>query len=53
MQGFKSPEQAEHFLDVFSAMCNHFRPRRHHLSAGHYREIMHTRFVSGGMMCMP
>src|SRR5918911_3315262 len=44
MQRFKSPEQAQRFLEVFSAVCNHFRPRRHRLSAGHYREIMCTRF---------
>jgi putative transposase len=34
MQRFKSPEQAQRFLETFSAVCNHFRPRRHRLSAG-------------------
>jgi putative transposase len=40
MQRFKSPEQAQHFLEPFSAICNHFRPRRHRLSARRYRQIM-------------
>src|SRR5207245_6327892 len=26
MQRFKSPEEAQRFLDTFSAVCNHFRP---------------------------
>jgi putative transposase len=43
-QRFKSPEQAQHFLETFSAVCNHFRPRRHRLSAGRYRQIMRQRF---------
>jgi len=44
MQGFKSPEQAQRFLETFSAVRNHFRPRRHRLSAGWYRQIMRERF---------
>ena len=44
MQRFKSPEQAQRFLETFSAVCNHFRPRRHRLSAGRYRQIMSQRF---------
>ena len=44
MQRFKSPEQAQRFLETFSAVCNHFRPRRHRLAAGCYRQIMHERF---------
>jgi putative transposase len=44
MQRFKSPEQAQRFLETFSAVCNHFRPRRHRLSAGCYRQIMRERF---------
>jgi len=44
MQRFKSPEQAQRFLETVSAVCNHFRPRRHRLSAGCYRQIMHKRF---------
>ena len=44
MQRFKSPEQAQRFLETFSAVCNHFRPRRHRLSAERYRHIMRERF---------
>jgi putative transposase len=44
MQRFKSLEQAQRFLDTFSAVCNHFRPRRHRLSAERYRQIMCERF---------
>ena len=44
MQRFKSPEQAQGFLETFSAICNHFRPRRHRLPAGCYRQIMRERF---------
>ena len=44
MQRFKSPEQAQGFLETFSAICNHFRPRRHRFPAGFYRQIMRERF---------
>jgi putative transposase len=44
MRRFKSAEHAQRFLEPFSAVCNHFRPRRHRLSAGHYRQIMRERF---------
>jgi len=44
MQRFKSPEHAQRFLETFSAVCNHFRPRRHRLSAKRYRQIMSERF---------
>jgi putative transposase len=44
MQRFKSPEQAQHLLETFSAVCNHFRPRSHRLSAGCYRQLMRERF---------
>jgi putative transposase len=33
MQRFKSSEQAQRFLEPFSTVCNHFRPRRHRLTA--------------------
>ncbi len=36
-QRFKSPEHAQQFREPFSAVCNHFRPRRHLLSAPQYR----------------
>jgi putative transposase len=40
MQRFKSPEQAQRFLEPFSSVCNHFRPRRHRLTATTYRRLM-------------
>jgi putative transposase len=40
MQRFKSPEQAQRFLEPFSTVCNHFRPRRHRLTAAAYRRLM-------------
>jgi putative transposase len=44
MQRFTSPEQAQRFLETFSAVCNHFRPRGHRLSAERYRQTMRQRF---------
>ena len=44
LQRFKSAEHAQSFLEPFSAVCNQFRPRRHRLSAHHYREVMRNRF---------
>ena len=40
MQRFKSAEQAQRFLEPFSAVCNHFRPRRQRLTATAYRRLM-------------
>jgi putative transposase len=40
MQRFKSPEQAQRFLEPFSTVCNHFRLRRHRLTADAYRQLM-------------
>jgi len=37
MQRFKSPEQAQRFLAAHALIYGHFRPRRHLMSAGHYR----------------
>ena len=42
MQRFKSPEHAQRFLETFSTVCNHFRPR-HHLSARRSRQVMTER----------
>ena len=42
-QRFKAPVHAQRFLETFSRVCNHSRPRRHRLSAGHYRQIMRER----------
>jgi putative transposase len=33
MQGFKSPGHAQHFLSAYGPIAQHFRPRRHRLSA--------------------
>ena len=44
LQRFKSVGHAQRFLEPFSAVRNQFRPRRHRLSAHHYREIMRDRF---------
>jgi len=39
LQRFKSTEHAQRFLGPFSAVSNHFRPRRHLLTASAYRQI--------------
>jgi len=39
MQRFKSPGQAQDFLSAHAIIYGHFRPRRHRLSAGHYRRV--------------
>jgi len=39
LQRFKSAEHAHRFLGPFSAVGNHFRPRRHLLTATAYRRI--------------
>ena len=44
LQRFKSVQHAQSFLEPFSTVCNQFRPRRHHLSAHNYREVMRDRF---------
>src|SRR5919198_3962241 len=44
LQRFKSAKHAQTFLEPFSAVCNQFRPRRHRMSAQHYRKIMRDRF---------
>ena len=44
LQRFKSPDHAQHFLEPFSAVHNHFRPRRHLLSVDHYRQLRTERF---------
>ncbi|MBK1662583.1 IS6 family transposase, partial [Paracraurococcus ruber] len=37
MQRFKSPEQAQRFLSAHAFIYGHFRPRRHLMTAGEYR----------------
>ena len=44
MQGFPSIGFAQHFLSTFSHFCNHFRLRRHLLSAPQYRNLLRERF---------
>jgi putative transposase len=44
LQHFKSPGHTQRFLEPFSAVYNHFRPRRHRLPAPHYRLIRTERF---------
>jgi len=44
MRRFKSAKYAQRFLSAFSPISGHFQPRRHRLSAGEYRAILHTRF---------
>jgi len=46
MRRFKSLSSAQRFLAAFSRFCNHFRPRRHLLTAAKYRAVRHARFSS-------
>ncbi len=46
MQRFKSPGHAQRFLSAFGPIFQHFRPRRHLLSASEYRHEMKPRFES-------
>jgi transposase-like protein len=43
MQGFKSPGHAQRFLSAYGPIAQHFRPRRHLLSASAYRQEMRRR----------
>ncbi|CAA9255540.1 MAG: hypothetical protein AVDCRST_MAG77-2297 [uncultured Chloroflexi bacterium] len=45
LQRFTSPDHAQRFLEPFSAVHNHFRPRRHLLAADQYRQIRTERFA--------
>src|SRR5262249_46824149 len=44
LQRSKSPEHPQRFLEPFSAVGNHSRPRRHLLTAEQYRQIRTERF---------
>jgi putative transposase len=44
MQGFKSPGHVQRFLAAYGPIAQHFRPRRHRLSAPAYRQEMSQRF---------
>ena len=46
MQGFKSAGHAQRFLSAYGPIAQHFRPRRHLLSAPEYRQEMRQRFAS-------
>jgi putative transposase len=46
MQGFKSPGHAQQFLSAYDPIAQHFRPRRHLLSASESRDEMGHRFES-------
>ena len=46
LQGFKSAGHAQRFLSAYGPIAQHFRPRRHRLSASAYRAEMHNRFAS-------
>jgi putative transposase len=44
LQGFKSPGHAQRFLAAYGLIAQHFRPRRHLLSASAYHDEMKHRF---------
>ena len=46
MQRFKSPGHAQRFLSTYGPIFQHFRPRRHLMSASEYRDEMRNRFES-------
>jgi putative transposase len=46
MQGFKSAGHAQPFLSAYGPIAQHFRPRRHLLSASAYRAEMKNHFES-------
>src|SRR6266849_10797548 len=45
LQRFESAEHVQRFLRPFSAVSNHFRPRRHLLTASTYRQIRTQRYT--------
>ena len=45
MQGFTSPGHAQRFLSAYGPIAQHFRPRRHLLTAADYRQEMRNRFA--------
>jgi putative transposase len=48
MRRFKSPAQAQRFLEPFGPIREHFCPGRHRLSARSYRAILTARFSAWG-----
>ncbi|MGW2090062.1 DDE-type integrase/transposase/recombinase, partial [Streptomyces sp. NPDC001880] len=45
MKGFRSAGAVQEFLSAFSGISPHFRPRRHLMTAAHYRAEMAIRFA--------
>jgi putative transposase len=50
MPGCKFPGHAQGFLSAYGPIAQHFRPRRHLLSASDYRQEMRKRFESWAEM---
>jgi putative transposase len=48
MQGCTAPGHAQRFLSAYGPIAQHFRPRRHMLSASAYRQEMAQRFQMWG-----
>ncbi len=46
LQRFKSPAHAQQFLAPFGPISDHFRPRRHLLSAPAYHQLLQARFAT-------
>ena len=46
MRRFKSPGHAQRFLAAYGPIANHFRPRRHRLTAATYHETRAARFAT-------
>jgi putative transposase len=44
LRGFKSPGHAQRFLSAYGPIAQHFRPRRHRVSASAYWQEMRRRF---------
>lgn len=46
MRRFKSPGQAQRFLSAFGPILDHFRLKRHRLTARDYRALIRDRFLA-------
>src|ERR671932_499007 len=47
MRRFKSARHVQRFLAAYGPIAAHFRPKRHRLSAAHYRQRRQQRFQTG------
>jgi putative transposase len=45
MQRFKSAGQAQRFLSAYGPISQHFRPRRHRITAAEYRAVRAQAFA--------